>query len=154
MKKSNFKKLIALLLIAAMAVSLLSITAFADNEEQPAPGVTQPLNDEGSENPDPSASGGEDDKNSDPSDNGNEGDENPDPSASGNEADENPDPSANGNEGDEEEKKDPADEEKDPADEEKDPAGDAPAPIDEEPVTAFYVSADGDDNNPGTEAEP
>ncbi len=147
MKKSKLTKLLALLLIAAMAVSMLSVTAFADNEEQPAPGVTQPLNDEGSENPDPSASGGEDDKNSDPSASGGEDDKNPDPSASGSEDDKNPDPSANGNEGDEEEKKDPADEE-------KDPAGDAPAPIDEEPVTAFYVSADGDDNNPGTEAEP
>lgn len=68
MKKSNFKKLLALLLVAAMAVSMLSVTAFAENEQpQPSAGLADAdkggeeagKTDEpsGSENSDPASAG-------------------------------------------------------------------------------------------------
>lgn len=77
MKKSNFKKLLALLLIAAMAVSMLSVTAFAENETEQQPSAQLVDADKASEE---SGSGEESDKGGEPSGSGNE-----DPASAGEE---------------------------------------------------------------------
>lgn len=125
MKKTRFKKLLALLLITAMAVSMLSITAFAEDEPT-VPGETQPVTAEGG------SGEGENAETSDPSADGNKDAVSDDLSAV---ADEN---GENGEKG-----------EPDTIDEEVTTL--APLP---EGWTELYVSAEGSDDNPGTLEAP
>lgn len=138
MKKSNFRKLLALLLIAAMAASMLSVTAFAENETEQQPSAQLVDADKGGEE---SGSGEEGDKTDDPSDSGEEGDNTDDPSDSGEEGNETDDPSDSG-------------EESDNTDEEtKDEEMIVPLTL-PEGWTELYISAEGSDENPGTQAAP
>lgn len=162
MKKSNFKKLLALLLIAAMAVSMLSITAFAE-EEGATGSVSLPETadvggvgeggsaDSGNGKVDVLPTDGEGESNA-PADG--EGENN---APTDGEGDNNAPADGEG------ESNDPADgegENNDPADdkgESNDPAdgeGSEPAPLADGPVTEFYVSADGSNENPGTLEAP
>lgn len=140
MKKSNFKKLLALLLVAAMAVSMLSVTAFAENETEQQPSAQLVDADKASEE---SGSGEESDKGGEPSGSGEEGGKTGELSGSDEEGNKTEDLSGNGEEGDKTD---------DPSDsvDEGDPT---PAPLSDN-WTELYVSTDGSDENSGTQAAP